>query len=88
MLSYAVDNVFFDANSFSLGGQTVIINGPAFCKNITWTGAVNNPNFAGAPLDYLKVFGSLTFIPGMTLNMQGNTYFEATTTGKNNYVCR
>ncbi|HMK26116.1 MAG TPA: hypothetical protein VK483_08810, partial [Chitinophagaceae bacterium] len=76
------DNVFFDANSFSLAGQTVTINGAAFCNNISWTGTVNNPNFAATFSDYLKVYGSLIFIPGMTLGIQGNVYFEATTMGK------
>jgi hypothetical protein len=40
------DNVIFDANSFSGSGQTVTVNSlTAYCKNMTWTGATNNPTF-------------------------------------------
>ncbi|MBK8450227.1 MAG: hypothetical protein IPL42_09510 [Saprospiraceae bacterium] len=36
-----IDNVFFDANSFSGGGQTVTVNLQSYCKNMNWTGVTN-----------------------------------------------
>lgn len=40
------DDVFFDANSFSLAGQTVsLLTGDKYCRNMSWTGVTNNPAF-------------------------------------------
>ena len=78
-----VDNVFFDANSFSTTGQTVLINVlTAYCRDMTWTGAANNPTLAGTSATLLKIYGSLTFVNAMSLNYNGQVNFEAVTTGK------
>ncbi len=78
-----LDNVIFDANSFSASGQTVTLDiSTAVCNNIDWTGVANMPTFNGNNKT-LKVYGSLTLVPGMTIT--ANTLsmsFEATTTGK------
>ena len=80
------DNVFFDANSFSAPGQTVTIIGDnedkAYCHNMTWTGATNNPSLAGANPNTLNIYGSLTLISGMSYDFSGETVFKATSTGK------
>jgi len=82
----ALDNVFFDGNSFSGTGQTVTIigdqNNIAYCKNMTWIGATNNPTLAGASSQYLYIYGSLTLVSGMSYTYAGNLYFKATGTGK------
>ncbi len=78
-----VDNVFFDVNSFSLAGQTVTINvSSAYCKNMTWTGVTNTPTLAGDLASTFKLYGSLTFVPGMNQSFAGPVYFESTTTGQ------
>jgi len=80
----ALDDVFFDANSFSASGQTVTIvgdeNNNAYCNNMNWTGA-DNPILAGASSQNLHVYGSLTLVSPMSYTFAGKVYFVATTTG-------
>ena len=81
-----LDNVYFDANSFTSAGQTVnligdIINNNAYCKDMDWTGVTNNPTLAGASTINLKIYGSLTFDAGMTVTYTGITYFNSTAAG-------
>ncbi|WP_167604560.1 T9SS type A sorting domain-containing protein [Maribellus sediminis] len=64
------DDVFFDANSFSLAGQIVTIDAEAECKNLDWTGTTNAPDLAGS--SDLWVYGSIKLIPGMTASFTGN----------------
>lgn len=72
----ATDDVFFNVNSFTVAGQTVIVDIAAVCRNISWTGATNAPAFA---IDNpLTVSGSLVFIPGMTLSGTGLVTFDGT----------
>lgn len=53
-----LDNVFFDANSFSTGNQSVTSRSyQAYCKNMSWEGVTNNPNI---DLDIVSCFGSIT----------------------------
>jgi gliding motility-associated-like protein len=54
----AMDNVFFDANSFDGPGQSVISRDQyAYCKNMSWTGVTNNPiNFG---MWVLNAYGSV-----------------------------
>ena len=78
-----VDNIFFDANSFSQAGQTITVNVPtAYCKNMTWTGVTNNPVLQGTSSSVFKIYGSLTLAAGMAFNFQGQIDMEATTTGQ------
>src|SRR5665811_1037524 len=63
----SIDNVIFDANSFSSTGQTVTVNIPqVYFKNMTWTGALNNPTFTNSYT--MNISGSLTLIDAMTYN--------------------
>jgi gliding motility-associated-like protein len=73
-------NVFFDANSFSLGSQTVSLdNATAYCRNMSWVGVTNNPTIAGSFNNNLSVHGSLTFAPNMVVSYNGKTFFSSTT---------
>ena len=85
-LPTANDNVFFDANSFTAPGQVVTIIGDvsnnARVVNMDWTGAAFNPTLAGASSQNLRISGSLTLIPGMSVTFAGTIYLEATETGK------
>ncbi|MBI5218085.1 MAG: hypothetical protein HY958_04065, partial [Bacteroidia bacterium] len=76
-----VDNVFFDANSFSAAGQTVTINTYASCNNMNWTGVTNNPTLANSWPSELNIFGSLTLDPGMTYNFTSSVYFRSANPG-------
>jgi len=77
----STDNVIFDANSFSSVSQTVTLDVTSpTCNDMTWTGVVNAPTLNGNSKT-LKVYGSLTLVPGMTVN-SFNPSFESTATGK------
>jgi len=79
----ALDDVFFDANSFTGMGQSITINAnPVVCNNMDWTGALYNPAMAGVSTNILKIYGSLTFIYNMTIPFAGNINFESSTLGK------
>lgn len=65
------DDVFFDANSFSAASKTVSTNGyPALCRNMTWTGATNNPTFQMNVYN-CAFFGDITLVSGMSLTQSG-----------------
>jgi gliding motility-associated-like protein len=78
-----LDNVFFDGNSFPVPDQSVTINVKnAYCRDMTWTGAANNPSFEGIDTNNLRIYGSLKFIDAMEQQFGGHAYFESTETGK------
>ena len=92
-----LDNVRFDANSFSAPGQTVSFGADINCKNMDWTGVTNNPVFASTSNNiYINIYGSLTLVSGMTLTdpfgstqwwLQGNGLGKTVTTaGKSFYA--
>lgn len=73
-----LDDVFFDANSFNGGGQSVTINVEnAYCRSMDWTGATNTPSLAGPSNNTLRLGGSLTFIPAMQNVFDGALFFES-----------
>ncbi|MBE0661777.1 MAG: hypothetical protein IH597_04850 [Bacteroidales bacterium] len=76
------DNVYFDANSFAASDQLVTIDVDAYCADMNWTGATNEPGLAGATTRKLNIYGSLTFIETMNFSFSGEVYFESTLTGK------
>jgi len=63
------DNVFFDANSFTTGGQTIILDLDAKVKDMDWTGVTNLPTITGAYAYNFDVFGSVTFTPEVNKNI-------------------
>jgi len=77
----STDDVYFDANSFNTTGAVVTLDVQnAFCRDLNWTGAANNPTFQfQIPNQYngdiLRIFGDLSFIPNMTVNV-GRIIFE------------
>ncbi|MGZ2370747.1 T9SS type B sorting domain-containing protein [Ancylomarina sp. YFZ004] len=70
----ALDNVFFDSNSF-LGSKTVLVNSDASCHNITWTDDVD-PSSIFKVQNPLEVHGLLDFSENMTLEMSGDLKFK------------
>ncbi|GAB2811188.1 hypothetical protein GCM10027043_08250 [Ferruginibacter profundus] len=77
------DNVFFDANSFTLPAQATTINIPtAYCNNMDWSAATNNPVLNGSASNQLKIYGSLAFTGNMTQSFAGPVSFEAVTPGQ------
>ncbi len=79
-LPTSADSVFFDLNSFTLGGQTVTVDAAANCLDMDWTGATNTPTLAGS--NALNIYGNLTFIAGMNIPYSGNINFKSTAIGK------
>lgn len=72
-----LDNVFFDANSFT-GTDTVIINVKnAVCNTMDWTGSTSGSALGGADTNFLKIYGSLRFSQSMTNAFGGEVHFES-----------
>lgn len=82
-----IDDVFFDANSFSAAGQVVnVLNSPATCKNMDWTGVTNAPEFTSPFTGSIRLYGSMILEPTVQWNIYtmefagsatGNTLFSA-----------
>lgn len=70
------DNVYFNANSFSAGSQTITINATASCNTMDWTGVTNSPTLAGASA--LSVYGSLILHSSITLSWNAVLNFKGT----------
>ena len=86
------DDVFFDANSFTIFGSQVTVyvanqfeDPAAYCKNMNWTGATNSPYLSsnGHASSPLCIYGSLTFISGMNIaSFEGSVYFKSVNAGQ------
>ncbi|MFM9052031.1 MAG: hypothetical protein ACKOKF_06905, partial [Bacteroidota bacterium] len=74
-----VDDVIFDAGSFTASGQSVTVDiANAYCRNITWTGVTNAPAFTSSSAsNNLSVYGSLSLAAGMTAPFSGTLKFES-----------
>jgi len=70
------DNVYFDANSFTAGSQTLTVDAAASCLDKAWTGATNTPTFAGTL--GLFIYGSLIYIAAMVKSFTGIMNFSST----------
>lgn len=73
------DDVFFDVNSFASVNDVVTIDvNTAYCRDMTWTGATGVPNFTyNGANQLLRVFGNLTMIANMTVNLTAlDIYFN------------
>ncbi|MEI6766979.1 MAG: hypothetical protein WCM76_15215, partial [Bacteroidota bacterium] len=77
------DNVYFDANSgFTSTNRTVNVDQTIeTCLDMDWSNAPASPILSGPSTNTLKIYGSLKFIPAMSLSFFGRIYFEATSTG-------
>ncbi len=71
------DNVFFDGNSFVSASDTVIADtNNIFCKDMSWTGATNNPVFYFDSSNYVHfISGSMMLIPSMDFKNKNRTFF-------------
>ncbi len=79
----SLDNVIFDANSFSGGTDTVCINlSTAYCKNMTWQSISGNPVVfcpgATTSTNALLIFGNLIMHSNVVWNYFGKTCFTGT----------
>ena len=64
------DNVFFDANSFSLPSQTVNVGvSAAESNNMDWTGVTNNPRFFAAFQNRVRHFGTVRYNENMQISV-------------------
>ncbi|MFI5220333.1 MAG: hypothetical protein ACHQNT_12685, partial [Bacteroidia bacterium] len=71
-----LDDVYFDANSFTSTGQTVSMDTTFFyLRNMDWTGAQFLPTFNAGNIN---IYGSLTLINNLDWN-GGSLHFLATT---------
>ena len=68
----SLDNVYFDANSFTSTSQTVTMDVASSVGTMHWGGATNSPRVAGNGA--LNIYGSLTLSPNMTWT---NSYYGA-----------
>ncbi|MFL5762689.1 MAG: T9SS type A sorting domain-containing protein [Bacteroidia bacterium] len=80
-----LDNVFFDANSFTSASDVVTVDTTViYCNNMDWTGATGAPLFRTLPpaTSYLiHIYGSLTLASNVSWNCNAITYFESTAPG-------
>ncbi len=86
-----LDNVFFDNNSFNVNNQEVIINIPAQCNNMDWTGASNNPKVMADTGNPINVYGAAIFTNGVSkevrfLNMMSDANGNTLTSGNNGII--
>ncbi len=69
-----LDNVVFDSQSFTLGGQIVTQDAVmAICHSLTWAAVTNAPTFSGVAANRLAIYGSLTWSPSMSQQLLGET---------------
>lgn len=71
------DNVHFDVNSFSIGGQTVTVDINGFCDDLDFTGVSNNPTFDGGAAIDIEVGRSIVFVAGFTHSYTGEYEFTS-----------
>lgn len=74
-------NVYFDAASFTGGGQTITAHGDYTCHDMIWTGVTNTPSFAGGSGHTMTITGSLTLDSGMIVSVADAPTFVFTSTG-------
>lgn len=76
------DDVFFDGGSgFTAVSKVVTVNTNATCRDMTWSGALNNPQIAGSSAVTLNVSGSLVLQNGMLYNL-ANVNFVSNNVGE------
>jgi len=71
-----IDDVYFDANSFTAAGHTVTLDIIGDCRNMDWLSSLFSPTLAG-PASNLNIFGGLVLSPFMSQNWGGSWNFKA-----------
>ncbi|MGI4864389.1 MAG: hypothetical protein ACRYFZ_10745 [Janthinobacterium lividum] len=67
-----LDNVVFDAQSFTATGQVVTQDAVlATCRSLDWSAATYAPTFSGPAANRLAIYGSLTWSPTMSQQLLG-----------------
>jgi hypothetical protein len=66
------DDVFFDANSFSTGSQTITIDALAYCNNLNTTGISNSPSIVLS--SSITLYGSITLTDGINTITGGGDF--------------
>jgi hypothetical protein len=72
----SVDDVYFNAASFTGASQTVTLDMVGSCRSMNWTGATGVPIFTGP--QQLYIFGNLTLIAAMNMALYGWIIFYHT----------
>jgi len=62
----SADSVYFDANSFTDGGQTVTVSG-ATCRSMTWENVAYLPSLLFGTSGYITIYGDITLYQAMYL---------------------
>ena len=70
-----LDDVYFDAHSFSASNQTVTIDVDATVRDFDFSAVTHNPIVYGDSTKQLKIAGSLLFSPAITNLFDGETNF-------------
>jgi len=75
-----IDDVIFDANSFTMPNQlvTTYSGGSAYCRDLTWDNTTNQPRFS---VFTLNIFGSLNLQDDMDADLF-DLYMRSEVTGK------
>ncbi|MEN8247878.1 MAG: FlgD immunoglobulin-like domain containing protein [Bacteroidota bacterium] len=77
------DNVYFTPQSFTGSGQTVSLDQPAFCNNMTWSTTADQAPILSGPFDTpLKVYGHFILANGVQRNV-AELLFESFGTDNN-----
>lgn len=71
----AGDDVFFDANSFTTGGQVVTLDQIGTANNVSFSGVTNSPTFTGA--FGLTMAGDLTLDDDLAFTVTGDLTFTS-----------
>ena len=71
------DNVFFNAGSFS-GNDTVYIDENAYCANMDWSTATNNPILDGRSNKQIQIRGSVVLKSTLNAHFTGTYNFKST----------
>ncbi len=73
-----IDDVIFDANSFSLGREKVSVDvQDIYFKSMHWSDATGNPVFEGTKKQNVHIHGSISLQIAMEWSFKGNIYFDA-----------
>ena len=70
-----IDNVIFDANSFSASNQFASVDVPAECNDMNWNGIVAGAGLSNNQL--LEIYGSLKLDANMNFAYSGRMDFQA-----------
>jgi large repetitive protein len=78
-----IDDVVFDANSFTVAGQTMTVNVAAVCRNFSFSGVLFQPTFACSTTSInLDIYGSFSLAQNIIWNFNGIVTFKSSTAGK------